>query len=88
MAKSTRGEAWHESYKVIFERVGCIRLTLEQVSVCMGIPARYVRKRYPDGWANMWPILTLRMMWLPICWRSKSRSALLLSRAATKVTLQ
>ena len=28
-------------------------LTLEQVSVCMGIPARYVRKRYPEGWSNM-----------------------------------
>lgn len=53
MAKSTRTEAWHESYKVIFGRYGCIRLTLKQVSVCMGIPARYVRKRYPDGWANM-----------------------------------
>nr|DAP39262.1 MAG TPA: hypothetical protein [Caudoviricetes sp.] len=26
---------------------------MEQVSVYMGIPARYVRKRYPDGWANM-----------------------------------
>ena len=23
------------------------------VSVCMGIPARYVRKRYPEGWSNM-----------------------------------
>ncbi len=53
MAKSTRNEAWHESYKVIFARFGCIRLTLEQVSTCMGIPARYVRKRYPEGWSNM-----------------------------------
>ncbi|PDX80189.1 hypothetical protein [Faecalibacterium prausnitzii] len=53
MAKSNRSEAWHASYKAIFEKIGCIRLTLEQVSVCMGIPARYVRKRYPYGWANM-----------------------------------
>lgn len=53
MAKSTRNEAWYASYKAIFERVGCIRLTMEQASVCMGVPARYVRKRYPDGWANM-----------------------------------
>lgn len=52
MAKSNRPEAWHDSYKAIFGRYGCIRLTIEQVSVCMGIPARYVRKRYPDGWAN------------------------------------
>ena len=40
MAKSSRTEAWHDSYKAIFGRYGCIRLTLEQVSVCMGIPAR------------------------------------------------
>lgn len=53
MAKSSRSEAWHDSYKAIFDRYGCIRLTLEQVSVCMGIPARYVRKRYPNGWTNM-----------------------------------
>ena len=53
MAKSTRPAAWHESYAAIFGRYGCIRLTLEQVSVCMGIPARYVRKRYPEGWSNM-----------------------------------
>ncbi|WP_419056420.1 hypothetical protein [Hominenteromicrobium sp.] len=53
MAKSNRNEAWHESYAAIFGRYGCIRLTLEQVSVCMGIPARYVRKRYPEGWSNM-----------------------------------
>lgn len=53
MAKSSRTEAWHDSYKAIFDRYGCIRLTLEQVSVCMGIPARYVRKRYPNGWTNM-----------------------------------
>lgn len=53
MAKSNRNDAWHDSYKAIFAKTGCIRLTLEQVSVCMGIPARYVRKRYPDGWANM-----------------------------------
>lgn len=53
MAKSNRPEAWHDSYKAIFGRYGCIRLTLEQVSVCMGIPARYVRKRYPKGWSNM-----------------------------------
>lgn len=53
MAKSNRNDAWHDSYKAIFAKTGCIRLTLEQVSVYMGIPARYVRKRYPDGWANM-----------------------------------
>ena len=53
MARSSRNEAWHESYAAIFDRYGCIRLTLEQVSVCMGIPARYVRKRYPEGWSNM-----------------------------------
>lgn len=53
MAKSNRPEAWHDSYKAIFDKAGCIRLTLEQVSVYMGIPARYVRKRYPEGWSNM-----------------------------------
>ncbi len=53
MAKSARNEAWHESYQAIFAQFKCIRLTLEQVSVCMGIPTRYVRKRYPAGWSNM-----------------------------------
>ena len=53
MAKSARNEAWHESYQAIFAQFKCIRLTLEQVSVCMGIPTRYVRKRYPNGWSNM-----------------------------------
>ena len=53
MAKSTRSEAWHDSYRAIFEKYGCIRLNIEQVSVCMGVPSRYVRKRYPEGWANM-----------------------------------
>lgn len=53
MAKSTRNEAWHDSYQAIFARYGTIRLSLEQVSVCMGVSPRFVRKRYPDGWANM-----------------------------------
>lgn len=53
MAKSNRPAAWHDSYNAIFDKAGCIRLTLEQVSVYMGIPVRYVRKRYPDGWTNM-----------------------------------
>lgn len=71
MAKSNRPEAWHDSYKAIFGRYGCIRLTLEQVSVCMGIPARYVRKRYPEGWSNMAgrkaPAAATPSGWIP-CW--------------------
>lgn len=53
MAKSTRTDAWHDSYKAIFGMFGCIRLTIKQVSACMGVPERNVRKRYPDGWTNM-----------------------------------
>lgn len=52
MAKSSRSEAWHDAYQAIFDKAGCIRLTVDQVAGYMGIPTRYVCKRYPDGWAN------------------------------------
>ena len=32
MAKTTRNEAWHEAYKAIFSKTGCLRLTVDQVS--------------------------------------------------------
>ena len=53
MAKSTRGEAWHNAYNAIFGETKCIRLTVDQVAGYMGVPKRDVCKRYPDGWANM-----------------------------------
>jgi len=36
MAKTTRNEAWHEAYKAIFSKTGCLRLTVDQVSGYMG----------------------------------------------------
>lgn len=50
MAKSKRDERWHSDYAAIWGLYHCTRLTMEQVSVCMNIPKRYVRQRYPDGW--------------------------------------
>ena len=47
MAKSTRGEAWHNAYNAIFGETKCIRLTVDQVAGYMGVP-----KRDPDGWNN------------------------------------
>ena len=52
MAKTTRNEAWHEAYKAIFSKTGCLRLTVDQVSGYMGVPKRDVCRRYPDGWNN------------------------------------
>ena len=47
MAKTTRNEAWHEAYKAIFSKTGCLRLTVDQVSGYMGVPKRDVCRRYP-----------------------------------------
>lgn len=52
MAKSTRGEAWHNAYNAIFGETKCIRLTVDQVAGYMGVPKRDVCKRYPNGWNN------------------------------------
>lgn len=52
MAKSTRGESWHNAYNAIFAETKCIRLTVDQVAGYMGVPKRDVCKRYPDGWNN------------------------------------
>lgn len=52
MAKTTRSEAWHEAYKAIFSKTGCLWLTVDQVSGYMGVPKRDVCRRYPDGWNN------------------------------------
>ena len=52
MAKTTRNEAWHEAYKAIFSKTGCLRLTVDQVSGYMGVPKRDVCRRYPDGVAS------------------------------------
>lgn len=64
MAKSSRNEAWHDTYKVIFNKLSekdpvtnptgapRIRMTRDEVAVCMGVSKRDVCRIYPDGWRN------------------------------------
>lgn len=46
-----RSEAWHDAYKALFSRFGCIRLSVEQAALATGCSARQVVRRYPDGWS-------------------------------------
>lgn len=64
MAKSTRDERWHETYQSIFHKLSekdpknnpkglpRVRMTKEEVSVCMKVPFHDVCRVYPDGWRN------------------------------------
>ena len=59
MAKTTRNEAWHEAYKAIFSKTGCLRLTVDQVSGYMGVPKRDVCRRYPEAGTTTGPVMAV-----------------------------
>lgn len=46
-----RPEAWHDAYRAIYGKTGCIRLTVDQAAAQMGTTAKRVTKLYPDGWS-------------------------------------
>ena len=56
-----RPEAWHEAYKAIYDQFGCIRLTVEQAATLMGMTAKRVTQKYPDGWSNQGRGKTIRI---------------------------
>ena len=44
-----RPEAWHDAYKAIYGRIGCVRLTVTQAAAQMGTTPKRVTQQYPDG---------------------------------------
>ena len=56
-----RPEAWHDAYKAIYDKTGCIRLTVEQAAIQMGTTAKRVTQQYPEGWSTQGRGKTIRL---------------------------
>ena len=60
-----RPEAWHDAYKVIYSKVGCIRLTVGQAAEQMGTTTQRGFEVYEQAFGREYPFDSYDQLFLP-----------------------